>query len=100
MRRLVALFTPRFFRWWVGYGAILYAALALFVSARAGPGWLAATAALACLWWWETSTGFCRRCTHFNCGAHGAIMRRFFARDFRPLPRWRLIAHGIADLVM
>ena len=92
--------TPRFFRYWVGYGGIVYGLLTLALAAMAGGWWLALTLLLWCLWWWETATGFCRRCTHFNCGPHGALMRRWFARDSRPLPPWRRTLHGAADLAM
>src|SRR5881296_261798 len=100
MSWIARLASPLFFRYWVGYGGILYGILALGVSARAGIGWLTVTLALAAAWWWETSTGFCRRCTHFTCGPHGAVMRRFFARDFSPLPVWRRWTHAAADLLL
>jgi len=91
---------PRFFRFWVGYGAILYGLLALSLAARAGVVWLLLTLALGGVWWWETATGFCRRCTHFNCGPHGLLMRRFFARDLSPLSSRRLRVHAAGDLIL
>jgi len=97
---LSGLTGPRFFRYWVGYGGILYALLSAALAARAGLGWLVLTVALAGLWWWETATGYCRRCTHFNCGPHGALMRRFFARDSRPLPTRRFLLHAAGDLLL
>jgi hypothetical protein len=92
--------SPDFFRWWVGYGGILYGLLSLILSARAGRGWLALTLVLWMAWWWDTATGYCRRCSHFQCGLHGAVMQRYFARDLTPLPRWRGAAHAAADLFM
>jgi len=100
MRLYAWLESPRFFRYWVGYGGIVYGALSLALAALAGPVWLLLTLTLWCAWWWESATGFCRRCTHFSCGPHGAVMRRWFARDLSPLPAWRRRLHGAADLAM
>jgi hypothetical protein len=48
----------------------------------------------------ESATGYCRRCTHFACGPHGRLMRRFFRRDPSPLARPRLLLHAALDLIM
>lgn len=61
-------------------------------------GFLALIVATA--FWFESATGYCRRCTHFNCGPHGSVMHRFFRRDPSPLPRARLVLHAVLDLVM
>jgi len=92
--------STQFFHYWVGYGGILYGLLSLALAALAGPLWLGVTVALWCLWWWETSTGLCRRCTHFSCGPHGVVMRRWFARNPSPLRPLRRRLHGAADLAM
>jgi hypothetical protein len=100
MSTLALLRSPGFFRYWVGYGGILYGVLGLVAAGGAGAGWFVITVLLGAAWYWETSTGYCRRCTHFNCGPHGAIMRRYFARDFRTLPIWRGVLHAAGDLFM
>lgn len=97
---MTRLSAPGFFRVWLGYGGIAYALLAVTLAARAGAVWLLVTVLLGAAWWWESATGFCRRCTHFACGPHGVIMRRFFARDPRPLPASRLILHTTGDLLV
>ncbi|MFQ5876607.1 MAG: hypothetical protein ACE5JH_02780 [Acidobacteriota bacterium] len=92
--------SPGFFRYWLGHGAILFASVAAAAAWRKGPLWLAAGVLALALFWLETSTGYCRRCTHFNCGPHGSVMRRLFRRDPAPLPRSRLALHVSFDILM
>lgn len=92
--------SPLFFKIWVGYGGILYGLLSLWLAGRAGAMALTGTLLLWGAWWWETSTGFCRRCTHFHCGPHGVLMKRFFERDRTPLPGRRLRLHLAGDLLV
>ena len=99
-RPLRLLTSTRFFRYWLGYSAPVFVFLALLAAWRIGPIAIASVASFLVVFWIETSTGYCRRCTHFNCGPHGWLMRRLFRRTSAPLPRPRLVLHVCLDLIL
>lgn len=97
---LAILSSPRFFRLWFGYGIVIFTAVALAAAWRRGTAAGLLACAVAIAFWLESATGYCRRCTHFNCGPHGWIMRRAFRRNTASLPRRRLLLHVVLDILM
>lgn len=81
----------------------LYAIIAVISLWERGIFPLLAWVGIIVAWWFEASLTVCRRCRHYgtwHCAGQGMLVSKVFSRRPPGLPRWRIVAHFLADAVV
>jgi hypothetical protein len=98
-------------RWWLAPKTFtvalslspIYVGVGLYALQQEGWLYVALWLAMLAAWWLEASLTVCRRCRHYgtwHCAGQGMLVSKIFAKKPSGLPKWRIVAHLLADVVV